>query len=59
MGDFDKNIDKFKELIENGVNLNMPNKEDEEERTVLHLAVENGHFSVVELLVKNGADLNI
>lgn len=48
-------IDKVKELITNGVNIDI---EDDVLTTPLHLAARNGHSQMATLLIRNKADIN-
>jgi len=50
------NIEKIKESIANGVDVNLQNNEG---ITALRWASENGHLEVVKYLVANEADINI
>ena len=51
----DGNIDRVKELIEYGVDINTF---DDLERTALHYAVEAENFEIADFLIKNGANVN-
>ena len=46
----------IKELLKHEVDINAPG---EFEQTPLHLAVINGNIDIVELLVENGADVEL
>jgi DUF1680 family protein/ankyrin repeat protein len=47
---------KVKEFLEKGIDIHM---KDTRNRTALHYAAEDGHKEIVELLLANGADVNI
>jgi len=51
----DRNIDRVKELIEYGVDIDTF---DDLERTALHYAVEAENFEIADFLIKNGANVN-
>jgi ankyrin repeat protein len=52
-------MDTMHELVEGGINLNVADLHDPLQPTPLHCAVKYLHKSVVEILVMNGADINL
>lgn len=52
----DKDYDKAKKLINDGVNIN---EMDNQGFTALHFAVQNNDYDMVEYLIKKGANVNI
>jgi hypothetical protein len=52
-------IDTVRELVESGVNLNVADVRDPLQPTPLHCAVQSLHKSIVEILVMNGAEINL
>lgn len=51
----DGNLEKVKECIENGADVNA---KDVWGKTALRSASQNGHFEIVKFLIENGADMN-
>jgi ankyrin repeat protein len=51
------NIERVKSLIKSGVNVNF--QEGEWKIAPLHSAASNGHKEIVEILIANGANINI
>ena len=45
----------FEKMVNKGINLNMV---DDQQRTLLHLAIAEHDFSIAKLLIDNGADVN-
>ena len=52
----DKEYDKAKKLINDGINID---ETDNEGFTSLHFAVQNNDYDMVEYLIKKGADVNV
>ena len=49
-------LDRVRELIHRGVDVNAPNDEDKKGQTALHKAVQHGHHEIADLLLSCGAD---
>lgn len=50
------NLEKIKELLNEGVDINF---QDEEGRSALHMACDREHLNIVEFLLQNNANINI
>ena len=51
------NLKKVKQSVLEGVDINKVSQYNGGE-TPLHIAAQNGHLSIVEFLIKSGADIN-
>jgi ankyrin repeat protein len=53
---YDGEIEKIEKFLANGIS---PNIQNEDGKSLLHVACEDGYFGLLELLLQNGADPNI
>ena len=53
---YDGDIDAIEKFLANGIS---PNIQNEDGKSLLHVACDDGYFGLLELLLQNGADPNI
>jgi len=53
---YDGEIETIEKLLANGIS---PNIQNEDGKSLLHVACDDGYFGLLELLLQNGADPNI